>query len=85
MRQQLIQQGKEYVLNHNSVHAVSKGMLDNLQRPGHYDYYPDFFRNKYIPVNEEETGTINRWTKFVKNEPWYKEYVPEGKRDGLCF
>ena len=85
MRQQLIVAGREYVIKHNSAEMVAKGILDNLENPKEYDDYPDFFRNKYQPDSEEEIGTINGWTKFVKDCDWYKKFVTPGERNGLRF
>jgi glycosyltransferase involved in cell wall biosynthesis len=50
-----------------------------------FDYHPKFFREHYKPVNEMERDCMNEWNTKVKNESWYKQYIPEGKREGLVF
>ena len=47
-------------------------------------YYPEFFRKHYIP-EDDFLDIYNNWTNVVKNEPWYKEYIQSGTRQGLQF
>lgn len=48
------------------------------------EYEPDFFRDKFIPENEN-LEIYNAWTDFVKDEEWYKKQIKPGQRAGLRF
>jgi glycosyltransferase involved in cell wall biosynthesis len=48
------------------------------------EYHPNFFRENFIPENEN-IETYNKWTTFVKEEKWYDDIIKPGERAGLIF
>jgi len=48
------------------------------------EYEPNFFREYFIPENEN-IEIFNAWTDFIKNEEWYKNHIKPGERAGLKF
>jgi hypothetical protein len=78
--------GRPYVEKYLDVKFFCKTVLSIAE--GHkvdFEYYPDFFRKKYKPKNNEEKEIINEWNQVVASETWYKENVLKGERDGLIF
>jgi hypothetical protein len=85
LRCELSLKGPEYVKKHLNFDLFCERMLELLDMKNHeYEYYPTFFREKYIP-EPESIEIYNQWTSFVKDCDWYKQYIPRGERDGLIF
>jgi glycosyltransferase involved in cell wall biosynthesis len=77
--------GRDYVLKYHDVNVFCKNILHTLQSPQHKaDYVPTFFREEYIPA-ENEIEDLNKWTSFVSNCDWYKKNIAHGARAGLKF
>lgn len=85
LRIKLIEDSRSYALTNNSSDIVAEKILKDIQSPDDFDYYPQYLRKEYIPFNRKEIDLLNTWTKFVKNETWYKKYIPSGNRIGLEF
>lgn len=88
-RVELAKLGRSFVEKYHDISAVCRDVLDKLEKSAtdseSFDFYPNFFREKFVPENTEFARFYNRWTKFVGDADWYKEYVRQGKRDGLIF
>lgn len=85
-RKQHALKSRPYVEKHLDVKYFTgavKKIMDGEVLP--YDYQPSFFREKYKPASEAEKTVMNDWTIKVKDEHWYKQFVPAGERDGLVF
>ena len=85
-RCRLAAMGREYVEKNLDIKHFCERVirLVSAEEKENYDYYPDFFRNTFLPESEfiEE---YNQWTKYLSNCDWYKKYVPAGEREGLIF
>ncbi len=88
-RVELAKLGRSFVEKYHDISAVCRDVLDKLEKSAtdseSFDFYPNFFREKFVPENTEFARFYNRWTKFVGDADWYKKYVRQGKRDGLIF
>ncbi len=76
--------GRDYVLKYHDVNAFCNRVMNILEHNTQPDYFPDFFRNEYMPA-ENEIVDLNKWNEFVKDCKWYKENVKPGERAGLKF
>jgi hypothetical protein len=85
LRNELIEAGRSYVMQNNTAEIVARGILNNLERAGKFDYHPYFLRDHYDPRNNDEASLINKWTDFVKPCDWYSSYVGSGSRGSLNF
>ena len=85
LRNKLIEDGREYAMQHNTAEIVTKGILADLDAQKKYDYYPTYLRQQFKPDNNSEKECINQWTGFVKECDWYKSYISPGEREGLLF
>ena len=86
-RQELADVARDYVdVYHNPVSITAK-ILEELYTNDYqgYTYKPTFFRQDYIPENEEYSKLYNKWTEFVSKEEWYTRNIPPGERSGLIF
>lgn len=86
MRQKKALQARQYVETHLNFDIFCRDMLVFLEQKEtdrKYEFYPSFFRDKFIPENEN--FIYNQWTDFVKDCDWYKKHVKSGERDGLTF
>jgi len=50
-----------------------------------YDYEPTFLRDHYKPQSQEELKRLNSSIDTVRNETWYRQFVPAGNRANLIF
>ena len=85
-RVELAAKGRDYVVNNVDVRIFCKKIL-NLCKGDEieYDYYPDFYRNKFTPESVDKLPIYNKWNFYVKECDWYKDYVLPGERSGLLF
>jgi hypothetical protein len=84
LRDDLIARGRKFVEIHNDVDMVCKSIISQLDSYS-YDYYPDYFRNKFKAELGENLQQINDLTSIIKDCAWYSHYVLKGTRDGLIF
>ena len=84
LRSSLIQKGRDYVANNNTVQHIVSQMMTALSTENKPDYYPDYFRNKFV-AEHADIQFINQQTELIKEESWYKKAVPEGIRNDLKF
>ncbi len=85
-RKEIAKLGRPFVEKYNQNKFVCQEILEWLSGTRNDQLIqPKFLREKYIPKNEEECITINKWTEFVKDCDWYKKNVPTGVREGLVF
>lgn len=87
-RVELAKKGRSFVEKYHEVRVLCRDILRKLEKPTsreNFDYYPTFFREKFIPESEKHIKLYNRWTRFVSETDWYKKYVFAGERDGLIF
>lgn len=84
-RVELSLKGRQYVLKYHDVNAFTDKLMQLLNNPDHKpDYIPTFFREEYLPP-ENEIADLNKWNDFVRNCAWYKKYIKPGERAGLKF
>ncbi|MEI8137035.1 MAG: hypothetical protein WCH21_06910 [Bacteroidota bacterium] len=76
--------GRDYVLKYHDVNAFCKRIINALEISNTPDYIPSFYRNEYKPA-ENEIVDLNKWTQFVSDCKWYKNYIKPGERAGLKF
>lgn len=85
-RQTIADKGRSFVENVLDTKHFAKKVSDIVEdNPIDFDYRPDFFREKFIPESAESIVEYNKWTAYVKDADWYREYVKPGQRDGLIF
>lgn len=86
-RQEIASKGRPYIEKYHNPKKIVKEVLDAIENPQHNkpDFYPTFFRDKFIPESEESINVYNKWTKYVSDCDWYKQYVKPGNRNGLVF
>jgi hypothetical protein len=79
--------GRPYVEYHHNPVKVTARILQELESGAYKSatYQPNFFRNTFSPESQEHVAVYNKWTAFVKDEPWYKQSIISGERDGLIF
>ncbi|MBL7932162.1 MAG: glycosyltransferase [Bacteroidia bacterium] len=84
-RVELAGKGRDYVLKYHDVNTFCNRIMNALSDTDHSpDYKPSFFREEYIPA-ENEVDDLNKWNRFVSDCSWYKKYVKPGERSGLKF
>lgn len=84
-RVELSNKGRDYVLKYHDVTVFCNRLMDAINKPSmSYDYISTFFRDEYIPT-ENEIEDLNKWNHFVKECDWYKKYIVPGTRAGLKF
>ena len=76
--------GRDYVLKYHDVNAFCKRIINALEISNIPDYIPSFYRNEYKPAKNEIVD-LNKWTQFVSDCKWYKNYIKPGERAGLKF
>jgi hypothetical protein len=86
-RVELAKKGPAFVKKYHDVNSICEDIVDKLSNPTEpkWDFYPEFFRDHFIPENMEYTGLYNRYNQLVSNTDWYKKYVKPGERAGLIF
>lgn len=87
-RVELAKKGRPFVEKYHDINLFCKDILKKLETPlnnREFEFYPTFFREKFVPESEKHIKLYNYWTQFVSTTDWYKKYVPEGTRDGLIF
>lgn len=88
-RTELAKQGRPFVEKYHNIQTACRDVLQKLEDAANgtesFDFYPTFFREKFIPETARSREVYNRWTRFVADADWYKKYVPAGERDGLLF
>lgn len=85
-RVELAKKGRPYVEKNNDVRKLCAKIIMELENPSdNFDFYPDFFRNHFVPESKEVLDLYNRYTDLVKDCDWYKKNVKPGNRDGLVF
>ena len=85
-RVMLSKQGPEFVKQYLDTRILRDTILRLLNdEPLEPDYFPNFFRNQFIPTSQEELVEYNKWTNLVMDEKWYKQHLKEGTRNGLIF
>ena len=87
-RVELAKKGRPYVEKYHSPAERCKVLLDLLELQEErrsYDFYPEFFKNKFVPESQMAAEIYNTWTDFVKGCDWYKKYVKSKDRNGLKF
>jgi hypothetical protein len=85
-RIELAKQGRAYAQKylHPKYFCETVVSLVNDDKSVLPEYEPDFFRENFIPENEN-IEIFNDWTNFVKDEEWYKKRIAPGERAGLIF
>lgn len=87
-RVELAKKGRPFVEKYHDVKAVCRDVLqklETLQTEERFDFYPTFFREKFVPESRKHAEIYNHWTRFVSENEWYKNFVPKGERNGLIF
>ncbi len=87
-RVELAKKGRAFVEKYHDIDVVCRDVLDKLENAAgaeDFDFFPTFFREKFLPESREHAKIYNQWTQFVSDTGWYKKYVPAGKRDRLIF
>lgn len=85
-RKELASKGREYVLKNLDTGIFCQKVLDIIEdKEIDYDFYPDFFREQFIPESEEALVEYNKWNKYVSDCDWYKATIKPGERAGLIF
>lgn len=87
-RIELAKQGRPYVEKYHDVSVICCDILQKLENQTsaeNLDYYPRFFREKFMPESEKHIKLYNRWSQFVSKTDWYRKYITVGERDGLIF
>ncbi len=85
-RQEVAIKGRPYVEKYLDIRHFCKKVLSIVNgEVQEFDYSPNFFRDYYIPLNDEEAAVMNQWTLYVSDTSWYKEYIQKGNRSGLVF
>ena len=79
-------EGPAYIRDNFNPTKVVAAMLNTLNNTSSVpDFYPNFFRDQFVPENREAAEIYNKWNRFVSNCPWYAETVGSCNRDGLNF
>ena len=87
-RVELAKKGRSFVEKYHDIDVICRDVLQKLEDPPaevDFDFYPTFFREKFVPESEKHAKLYNHWTQLVSETDWYKKYVPAGERDGLRF
>ncbi|MCP4154101.1 MAG: glycosyltransferase [bacterium] len=85
-RQELAALGRAYVKQNHDVKKLCKNIVECLENKSEKeDFFPDFFRETFIPESPGLTWLYNKYTGYVKHCDWYREMIPPGRRDGLTF
>jgi len=84
LREELIKKGRSYVEKNNNAKNVCNLILNSINSYN-YDYYPNYFREKFELEEHYNLLKINELTAIVKDCKWYNKYVPKGSRNGLVF
>ncbi len=85
-RQELAEKGRPYVEKYLDVRHFCNKVLEIVSgKEPEYDYVPTFFRDEFIPENQEYTNIYNESIKEVMNCDWYKQRIKSGEREGLHF
>lgn len=87
-RSELAKKGRAFVEKRHDIEVVCRDVLDKLENSLSaeiFDFFPTFFRDKFLPESPQHAKLYNHWTKIVSGENWYKKHVPAGKRDRLIF
>jgi glycosyltransferase involved in cell wall biosynthesis len=88
-RVELALRGRPFVEKYHSLEVVCRDVIKKLENTSseteNLDFYPAFFRKKFVPESNEHRDLYNYWTKFVSETDWYKKYIHQGERDGLLF
>lgn len=87
LRNEIASKGRAYIEKFHNPKKVIADIINKIDSTDKYspDFYPTFFRNKFVPESQESIEVYNKWTKYVSDCDWYKEYVKPGNRDGLIF
>ena len=85
-RVELNKKGLDYVYENLQYKNFCKKLLDIIEGQNiDFDYYPTFFREKFIPESAEALETYNKWTREVQGCDWYQKNVLPGERSKLIF
>ncbi|MEL6823152.1 MAG: hypothetical protein AAFP70_15440, partial [Calditrichota bacterium] len=87
----LKRRSRQWVEEYFSARKVCKRLLADIEKINKgdepiYDFYPDFFRNTYLPVfGADEADLHNRYLEPIRSSSWYKKYVKPGGRAEIRF
>lgn len=88
-RIELAKLGRPFVEKYHDISVVCSNLVDKLEESAKaerdLDFYPKFFRERFIPESGRHAQLYNRWTRFISQTEWYKKYVRSGKRRDLMF
>lgn len=87
-REKIAKEGRPYIEKYHNPLTICKQLLQRINAPVEeqkLDFYPTFFRDKFIPESKEHATIYNKWTNTVKDCKWYKKQIHAGERDGLVF
>lgn len=85
-RTRLANLGRRYIADYFDTAKVVREMKELLNDPQRSpDFIPDFFKNHFVPENEEFKQIYNKWNRFVEKCSWYADSVGKFERDGLVF
>jgi hypothetical protein len=83
----IAKEGRPFVQAIHDPQKICKLALDILHTPEmhrKHDYVPGFFRNEYS-AEPDKLEIYNKWTAFLMECDWYKQYITPGERAGLIF
>ena len=85
-RMELAPKGRTFIDQHHDIVGICEQMIDLLTvKRTDFDYFPTFFRDHYVPENNQAAKLYNTYTNFVSSCDWYQAFIPPGERDGLRF
>lgn len=85
LRKEIASKGRPYILKYHDPKKIIEDVIKRLNHETEDDFYPNFFREEYIPESKESINVYNKWNAYVKDCDWYKRYVKPGERSGLIF
>lgn len=86
LRQSVAKLGRAYVEKYLDVRHFCNRVLELVEgKSPEFDYEPDFFRNEFIPENDEYAKLYNESIDKVKDCDWYRAGIKPGQREGLLF
>lgn len=87
LRSEIAAKGRPYIEKfHNPKNIIADALKrsDDIKFDSNI-YQPKFFREEFVPENENLKRVYNKWTETVMDCDWYKTFVKSGERDGLIF
>ena len=86
-RTHIAAKGRPYIEKYHNPKTIVNDLLEHLNSDIliESDFYPDFYRNRFIPESEEATRVYNKWNEYVSDCDWYGKYIEPGERSGLKF